>query len=586
MKTIFLLFFLILFTNSYSNYSTPGTGARWTLDSLVAFSGGNVTFSAGEYFINDTIVISSSDTVKVLGNSTLKFGPSVFIDINGVLIVNPPDSAKITAQDTALKFLGLKFEDLSDGSFLKRLIFEYGNAIRMLDCNILIDSCTIRHNRLNSSFASSAINLFRSNSIISNNKIFSNRRSAIGSGANIASSPQILNNLIYDNNTDNVNVPQINFGATGLSPMIIRGNKITGGLYLQTGGISFLPIGTIPNAIIENNIIKHNRYGIAVAGGSSNFYINNNIIDSNNIQGNPTLGGSGINFNGVATQNSVVTRNFIRGNLWGITIQGTAKPNMGDITNADTSDVGLNGIYGNGNSGMIFDLYNNTADSIKAENNFWGTNNLDSIEAHIFHKNDNAALGFVDYIPIQSMVLDLIVGMEGLVRSSGRMGRNDTVTVLLREADAPYAIIDLAHGVIDSATYTGRFSFTIAPSSDYYIVVKHFNSIETWSKNGGEYLISNGLPNSYNFTTAAAQAYGDNLTLIRTRYCMFTGDVNQDGIVNQTDLLNVYNDQLNFVNGIRLPDDLTGDNIVDLRDLIRCSNNATRFARVISPLSP
>ncbi|MEZ4824516.1 MAG: hypothetical protein R2942_19855 [Ignavibacteria bacterium] len=38
--------------------------------------------------------------------------------------------------------------------------------------------------------------------------------------------PQILNNLIYENNTDNANVPQINFGATGSAPMIIRGNKL------------------------------------------------------------------------------------------------------------------------------------------------------------------------------------------------------------------------------------------------------------------------------------------------------------------------------------------------------------------------
>ncbi|MEP7145771.1 MAG: right-handed parallel beta-helix repeat-containing protein [bacterium] len=586
MKKLFLLFLLFLFSNSYSNYSTPGAGVIWNLDSLVSNSAGNVTFSSGEYFINDTIVISSTDTIKILVNATIKFASSAFIDINGVLIVNPPDSAKITAQDTALKFLGLKFEDLSDGSLLKRLIFEYGNAIRMLDCNILIDSCIIRHNRFNSSFSSSAISLFRSNSIISNSKIFSNRRSAIGSGANIASSPQILNNLIFDNNTENANVPQINFGATGPSPMIIRGNTITGGPYVQTGGISFLPIGSIPNAVIENNIIKHNRYGIAIAGGSSNIYINNNIIDSNNIQGNPTLGGSGINFNGTVTQKSVVTRNIIRGNLWGITIQGTAKPDMGDITSSDTSDVGLNEIFMNGNSGKIFDLYNNTIDSIKAENNFWGTVNLDSIEAHIFHKPDSAALGFVDYLPIRSMILDLSVGMEGLVRASGRMGRNDTVTVLLREIFAPYEIVDLARGVIDSSTFTGRFTFSYASGSNYYIVVKHFNSIETWSKAGGEYLTADGSANAYSFTTASSQAYGNNQVFTRTKYCMYTGDVNQDGAVTLVDLLLVNNSQLNFSTGIRLPEDLTGDSIVDLKDLLRCSNNVTLFVRVVSPINP
>ncbi|MFZ1319938.1 MAG: T9SS type A sorting domain-containing protein, partial [Ignavibacteria bacterium] len=256
------------------------------------------------------------------------------------------------------------------------------------------------YNTLNSTFGSGAISLFRSNSIISNCKIFRNRRAAITSGANIASSPQILNNFIYENNTDNANVPQINFGATAPEQMVIRGNKITG-LFTNCGGIAFSPIGSIPNLVIENNIITKNRYGIAILNGPSNVYIKNNIIDSNNIQGNPALGGSGINFNGTSTQVTIVSENKIRGNLWGITIQNTAKPNMGDLTSPDTADIGMNEIYWNGNSGKTFDLFNNTPDTIKAENNYWGTDNIDTVEAHIFHNPDSTVLGYVDFMPIR-----------------------------------------------------------------------------------------------------------------------------------------------------------------------------------------
>ena len=584
MKKILLFLFLLLFTNSYSNYSTPGTGVTWDLDSLVAFSGGNVTLSGSDYMVNDTIIITAGDTVKVLTNSTMKFSTAVFIDIFGILIIDPADSVLITAQDTTLKYLGLKFEDLSDGSMLRKVIMEYGNSIRMLDCNILIDSCIIRYNTLNSSFASGAISFFRSNSIVSNCTIFRNRRAAIVSGANIASSPQILNNLIYENDVDNANVPQINFGATGVNPMIIKGNTIIG-LFTNSGGISFLPVGSIPKAIIEDNIIKHNRYGIAIAGGSSSFYINNNIIDSNNIQGDPALGGSGINFNGSATQNSIVTRNIIRGNLWGITIQGTANPNMGNLSSSDTADIGLNEIYNNGNSGSIFDLYNNTVNPIFAENNYWGTGNADSVEAHIFHNPDNPSLGIVDYLPLRSINLNLYVGMQGLVRVTGRMGRTDTVKVYLRDTAAPYAILDSASGPVDSANYSAKFNFTYAPSSLYYIVVKHFNSIETWSKAGGEFLISNSADsNSFSFISDSTQAYGNNTVLTRTRYCMYAGDVDQDGFVDQTDVITIYNDANNFVSGVRIPTDLTGDSFVDLRDVIRCYNNAIIFVKVESPL--
>jgi len=587
MKKIIIIFSvaLFLFSDSYANYTTPGTGVSWNLDSLVSNSGGSVTKPGSDYFFNDTLTISASDTIKILTNAVMKFKTGVFIDINGILIVNPPDSAKITAQDTTLKFLGLKFEDLSDGSVLKKLIMEYGNAIRMLDCNILIDSCTLRYNTLNSSFSSGAISFFRSNSIVSNCKIFRNRRAAIVSGANIASSPQILNNLIYENNSDNANVPQINFGATGPTPMIIRGNTITG-LFTNAGGISFLPVGSIPNAIIENNLIRRNRYGIAIAGGNSNIYINNNIIDSNNIQGDPNLGGSGINFNGTATQNSIVTRNIIRGNLWGITVQSTAKPNMGDLSSPDTTDVGLNQIYWNGNSGQTYDLYNNTPDPLKAENNFWGTSIPDSVEAHIFHKPDNASLGMVDYLPLANVRLQIYAAVQGLNRADGRLIRTDTLKCYLRESISPYSIIDSAISVLDSVNYSAEFIFGNAGSSNYYVDVKHFNSIETWSSAPIALQRNSDLLSSYSFISSSSQAYSNNLILNNGKYCFYSGDVNQDGFVDISDIIEIKNDASVFLTGYRLVTDLNGDGETGLDDLLIAYNNSSSFVRLKSPINP
>lgn len=586
MKSILSAILFFVFVNTYANYSTPGTGITWDLDSLVANSSGNVTYSSGVYFVNDTINITASDTLKILSNAVLKFGTSVFVDIYGVLIVNPPDSAKITAQDTSLKFLGLKFEDQSDGSVLKNLIFEYGNSIRMLDCNILIDSCTVRYNNLNSSFASGAISFFRSNSTVSNCKIYRNRRAALVSGANIASSPIIENNLIYENDIENANVPQINFGATASSPMIIRGNTIIGGP-VMSGGISFFPAGSIPYVIIENNVIRKNRYGIAIAGGSSYFYINNNIIDSNNIQGLPISGGSGINFNGSATQISVVTRNKIRGNLWGITIQGTAKPNMGDLISPDTADAGLNEIYGNGNSGKIYDLYNNTADSIKAMNNFWGTSIIDSVETHIFHKPDSTVLGQVRYLPLRSLKLNLKMITEGLYNPvTDLLARKDTVKVYLRETTLPFSIIDSAACEIDTSAFYGISDFYYAVSGEYYIQVKHFNSLETWSKSGGESLSLNTQVNYFDFTSSAGEAYGGNTVLEGSRYCFYSGDIDQNGVIDASDSGPADNDAANFASGIRLPTDLNGDSVVDANDMSILDNNTANFIQVISPINP
>lgn len=409
MKRIIYGFLLLcIFQQSYAVYITPGTGRIWNLDSLVAYSSGHITFSGGSYFINDTLIVAQTDTIKIFNNATIKMGNLSFVLVYGTLLINPSDSVKITAADTNYKHIGIRLDSLADASVFKRLIFEYGNSIYAFNCDMLIDSCIIRYNtNYATGMQSGAIALYKSDITIRNNKIFRNRRAAIVSGANIASSPKIIGNTILENDVENGNYPQINLGAAGTNPVIIKDNIIRG-LFPMSGGISFLPIGSVPSLIIENNIIKRNRYGIALQNANINAYVNNNIIDSNNAQGLPLLGGSGININGTSTLNIICTRNTIRWNLWGVTVQNTAKPNFGDLSNSDTTDIGLNKIYNNSHNDSIFDFYFNvtTSDTLKAENNYWGTTILDSVEAHIWHKPDISTIGFVDYLPYRFTTLN------------------------------------------------------------------------------------------------------------------------------------------------------------------------------------
>lgn len=400
--TLLVLISLVITSLSFADYTTPGTGKVWNLDSLVANSAGAVTFSGGAYNFTTNILIANSDTLKILNNSTIKVGGTFLFTIFGTLIVNPPDSVKFTAIDSTAKYMGIRLDSLSDASVMRRMIFEYANSIYFFKSDALLDSSIIRYNTYTGTgYRSGALYMYQSNPTISNCTIFGSYRSAIGSGSNIASSPIIINNLIYGNNVSNGNYSQISMGATAPQTLIIRNNQILRAS-TNSGAIAFLPVGTVPSLIIENNVIKNNRYGIALLAGGINAYINNNIIDSCNTQGSPSLGGSGLNFAGNwSTSSVIVTRNTVRWCLWGVTIQNTAKPNLGNLTSPDTTDQGLNNIYGNGNTGKIYDLYNNTPDTIKAENNYWGTNNVDSVEAHIFHKTDSTSLGFVDYMPIR-----------------------------------------------------------------------------------------------------------------------------------------------------------------------------------------
>ena len=164
---------------------------------------------------------------------------------------------------------------------------------------------------------------------------------------------------------------------------------------------------------------------------------------------------------------------------------------------------------------------------------------------------------------------------------NGRLRIRDTVSLYLRNSTLPYALVDSAIAILDSTTFSSTVTFLNAVSGTYYVVVKHRNSIETWSKAGGEsYTL--GSPLNYDFTTAQTQAYGNNMLLIGSRYCIYGGDINQDGVVDATDAGAVDNDASNYASGY-LATDINGDGAVDATDLALADNNAANFVGKITP---
>jgi len=67
-----------------------------------------------------------------------------------------------------------------------------------------------------------------------------------------------------------------------------------------------------------------------------------------------------------------------------------------------------------------------------------------------------------------------------------------------------------------------------------------------------------------------------------TRYCIYSGDVNQDGIVDGNDAGAIDNDAYNFITGY-VNTDLTGENIVDASDASIVDNNTYNFVGVVRP---
>jgi len=399
---LFSFFFVLGISPTMAQYITPGTGVVWNLDSLVAHSNGVVVANGGgSYQVHADLTIETGDHFNVLTNAMVRFDPAVLFTVKGSFTINPPQGVMLTATDTLNNYKGITFEDNSVIVIRKSRI-EFGGGIRKMGGSLSIDSCIIRkQSKLNST--SAALELFGGNTTITRCQFTDNIRSAIASGANVSAAPVIKHCYFYNNTTDNSNRPQINLGPSGDgNTTVIISNAIIGNrANTKVGGIAVSSLlGVTCNAVIDSNMVKDNRYGIAFTGNNMNGEISYNNVQDNNSEGNPMLGGSGLNFYGVQNYHAMVTGNTITGNLWGITAQSHAMINLGD-TAAATYNPGNNTFENNGNGGNIIAFYNNTPNAVSAMNNCWGVNNITpaAIEQVIVHKVDIDSLGLVTFVP-------------------------------------------------------------------------------------------------------------------------------------------------------------------------------------------
>jgi hypothetical protein len=155
----------------------------------------------------------------------------------------------------------------------------------------------------------------------------------------------------------------------------------------------------------------------------------------------------------------------------------------------------------------------------------------------------------------------------------------DTIRVYLRNNAAPYQFADSAFSVLGNNGNADLYFHLIPSGQQYYAVVRHRNSIETWSTT--PIPIGPGTT-VVNLTTDSSYAYGANLKKKNGKWCIYSGDTNQDGAIDFTDIIAIDNDQYNFTSGY-VSTDLTGDDFVDFTDLLICDNNQYNFVSVVSP---
>lgn len=478
MKHFFTMVLLAISFIAGAQYITPGTGVRWNLDSLAIHSAGVLFTNGDHYEINGNLTISANDTIEILSGTSVVLHDLAYIESHGKLTVDAPTSVVFTALDSLSinKWRGLKFYEGHE-TIIKNAVIEYGGGIKVLSGGSFhISNSIIQRNYYKSgttgSFSSAAVLDITGYAEIINNVIKNNQRGAVASGANTFTPVVIRNNYIFGNTTENSNRPQINMGPAGDDGITyIVGNSVIGNGFTNAGGIAYSSLmGVAGDVVIDSNIVVNNRYGITITGSGMNALIRYNTIIGNNIQNNPDLGGSGINFTATsasAYQHAVVTGNHIEDNLWGITIIGYPIINMGN-TNASDFNPGLNTFFNNGNNGSLYDLYNNGPLEQFAQGNHWGVDSQieSSIETVITHQNDNSALGLVHFIPAVQYVTFSVTDTE-LNPIAG-------ATITLEGLDEQF--VTDSTGKSSSLLLTG--SYTYQASATGYSTVQYYFTLD------------------------------------------------------------------------------------------------------------
>lgn len=181
---------------------------------------------------------------------------------------------------------------------------------------------------------------------------------------------------------------------------------------------------------------------------------------------------------------------------------------------------------------------------------------------------------FISKLSINKINISIKAYLQGLYLGNGKMISSpnsaqgiipkiiaDTITIELHSAVGNHGTVYSLKGVIDTLGNALMLFPASVYGNTYYIVVKHRNSIETWSANA----LNFNSDITYNFTVSDSRSYGRNMKWNGSVALIYSGDINQDGSVDFNDY-----PALDIASNIGLlgydANDLNGDASVDFND--------------------
>ena len=249
----------------------------------------------------------------------------------------------------------------------------------------------------------------------------------------------------------------------------------------------------------------------------------------------------------------------------------------------------------NADSSLINNRYNSFYTKIKPSDNlgsvFNGDNPAGMWKLHI-NDMESGSTGILYSWGIQinnqqerDKNLNLKAIMQGFYDPLTNLMIPDTVTVNIRKKFSPYNIVETHKEILDS-TGVGRFSLlgtgNVDVDSLYTVQVIHRNSIESWIN---LYIAFINYESSPNMTFSFNSVFGNNSIKVDNTpvvYALYSGDVNQDGTIDASDVSETDNDASASLSGY-IRTDVTGDDFVDAADVSIVDNNAFTGVSVITP---
>jgi len=367
-------------------------------------------------------------------------------------------------------------------------------------------------------------------------------------------------------------------------------NSNTGRAYLYYGGVV---MNNIADVILTDTT---NIYmGISVSGaGDVNGDGYSDVIVGGNSFLFPIAGSASIYF-GSVTMNNIADVIFT-GN--GNSFFGISVSEAGDVNRDGFSDViigrelsssyiyfgsvGMDNVSDLTLGGQTDDFFGESVSGAGDIN----SDGYDDVVVGAWGMNNNIGGAFV-YLsspPDNRKNLFLFGAIQGMYDPVLDTEIPDTIKVYLRNSTSPFARVDSSKNILLGPGTGQYFLFrNVQNDRPYYIEVTHRNALSTWSANPVTFVNSDA---SIAFSVNSIYAYGNNEIQVDNSpydvFAFYSGDVNQDGTIDASDLALIDNDASNFVGGYVVTD-LTGDDFVDGTDFAIADNNAANFVSAITP---